>query len=656
MTLRKQLFLAICLFLLVAFSGSFFASLESSREQTLGQLRAHAQDAATALGLSLTAQVDDPAMIELMVSSIFDSGYFSSIRVIRLKDRQTLVERSIPTKIDGVPDWFVNLVNLRPEGGDALVMRGWEQLARVEVLSNPQFALAKLWDSTLGSLIWLLLCGLFSAVVGGWMLRRQFRPLDSMVRQAEAISRREFLSLPKLPRTPELKRVVLAMNQMVEKLKTLFSEEAARSERLRAESCLDSLTGLANRRLLDEQLADHLRECEQSRDGHLLMLRINDLNGLNQRLGGQRTDALISAVGELLKRLTQLPERRTWLAARNRGGEFSLLTPGLDAENAARLAADVSVSLENLRLTGASDCMPVAHLGVVAYRPGEPIGTVLLRLDQALTESRQHPERPWVHLSHRDTAPNHTQHDWRTWIDDALTEGKMQLYLQPVVQCADPGQVLHHKVLARLLDPQGEAIAAGHFLPWIERLGWSARFDLAMLEATLDDLVANRRPLALSLSGSTLRDPVQWRTILDLLDSLPELAPLLTLEIDESQLPAPDELQRLSHSLLECGYRMGLQHFGGRFSQIGNLTQLGLAYLKIDGAYIRNIDEQTDKRLFIDAIFRATHSIDLPLIAEMVETSGELVAITELGVFGAMGRLIGPPEPIFPGSQCHFEH
>ena len=645
MTLRKQLFLAICLFLLVAFSGSFFASLESSREQTLSQLRAHAQDAATALGLSLTAQVDDPAMMELMVSSIFDSGYFSSIRVIRLKDQQTLVERSAPTKIDGVPDWFVNLVKLRPEGGDALVMRGWEQQARVEVVSNPQFALAKLWDSTLGSLIWLLLCGLFSAVVGGWMLRRQFRPLDSMVRQAEAISKREFLSLPKLPRTPELKRVVLAMNQMVEKLKALFSEEAARSEKLRAESYLDSLTGLANRRLLDEQLADHLRECEQSRDGHLLMLRINDLNGLNQRLGGQRTDALISAVGELLKRLTQLPERRTWLAARNRGGEFSLLTPGLDAENATRLAADVSVSLENLRLTGTSDCMPVAHLGVVAYRPGEPIGTVLLRLDQALTESRQHPERPWVYLSHRDTAPNHTQHDWRTWIDDALTEGKMQLYFQPVVQCADPGQVLHHKVLARLLDPQGEAIAAGHFLPWIERFGWSARFDLAMLEATLDDLVVNRRPLALSLSGSTLRDPVQWRTILDLLDSLPELAPLLTLEIDESQLPAPDELQRLSHSLLESGCRMGLQHFGGHFSQIGNLTQLGLAYLKIDGVYIRNIDEQTDKRLFIDAIFRATHSIDLPLIAEMVETSGELLAITELGVFGAMGRLIGPPGP-----------
>ncbi|MBT9571273.1 MAG: EAL domain-containing protein [Pseudomonas umsongensis] len=646
MKLRNQLFLAICLFLLVAFSGSFYASLESSREQTLGQLRAHAQDAATALGLTLTTQIDDPAMMELMVSSIFDSGYFSDIRVTHLENRQVLVQRSNPEQIDGVPGWFVNLVNLRPEGGDALITRGWQQVARVEVLSNPQFALAKLWDSTLGSLVWLLLCGLLSAVFGGWLLRRQFRPLDSMVRQAEAISKREFLSLPTLPRTPELKRVVLAMNQMVEKLKTLFAEEAARSEKLLNESYQDSLTGLANRRLLDEQLADQLLVTEQNGDGHLLMLRLNDLAGLNQRLGGQRTDALIRAVGELLKRLTQVPQRRTWLAARNRGGEFSLMAPDLDTEDATRLAAEISATLENLRLTGESDCMPVAHLGIVAFHPGDPASHVLHQLDQALNEARQHPERPWAVLGRSDSAPKLAQQHWHAWLDDALNEGKLQLYFQPVVQCADTHQVLHHKVLARLLDPQGEAIAAGQFLPWIERFGWSARFDLAMLEATLEYLVINRLPLALSLSGSTLRDQAQVQLILDMLESLPELAPLLTLEIDERQLPPPDQLQRLSHSLLDTGYRIGLQHFGGHFSQIGNLTQLGLAYLKIDGAYIRGIDEETDKQLFIEAICRTTHSIDLPLIAERVETQGELETIKALGVYGVMGRLIGQPLPM----------
>ncbi|MNW14514.1 regulatory protein CsrD [compost metagenome] len=70
---------------------------------------------------------------------------------------------------------------------------------------------------------------------------------------------------------------------------------------------------------------------------------------------------------------------------------------------------------------------------------------------------------------------------------------------------------------------------------------------------------------------------------------------------------------------------------------------MGLAYLKIDGSYIRSIDRESDKRLFIEAIFRTTNSIDLPLIAEMVETEGELGVLRELGIHGAMGRLIGAP-------------
>ncbi len=99
MSLFKQLLIAICLFLVVAFTGSFMVGLESSREQYVNQLRSHAQDAATALGLSLTPHVDDPAMMELMVSSIFDSGYFQSIRVIDIASGNTLVERSgVPTR------------------------------------------------------------------------------------------------------------------------------------------------------------------------------------------------------------------------------------------------------------------------------------------------------------------------------------------------------------------------------------------------------------------------------------------------------------------------------------------------------------------------------------------------------------------------------
>ncbi|MBD9414333.1 EAL domain-containing protein [Pseudomonas sp. PDM16] len=645
MSLLKQLFLAICLFLVVAFTGSFIAGVETSREQLLSQLRSHAQDAATALGLSMTPHVDDPAMIELMVSSIFDSGYFATIRVVRIPGEEVIVERTTSTTTERVPQWFVDMVDLKPEGGDALIMRGWEQAARVEVLSHPQFALAKLWDSAIGSLLWLLLCGIISAILGGWLLRTQLRPLDTMVHQAQAISRREFFTLPHVPRTPELKRVVLAMNQMVEKLKQLFAEEAARSEKLREEAYQDSLTGLANRRLFEIKLANQLAITEQNAAGYLMFLRVNDLGGLNQRMGGQHTDALIYSIGELLKRLLEQRGAPDWLASRSRGGEFTLLAPGLVAEDADRIAQELTESLESLRQTGASDCIPVAHLGIAAFRPGEQMSNVIGRADQALAQAQSNANKTWERLDDFNATNGQGLHEWRRWIDDALNQSMLQLYFQPVAACADTSHLLHRKVLARLLDPQGEAVAAGRFLPWIERLGWAARLDLAMLEHSFAHLAKYPQPLALSLSTATLRDAVSRERLLALLRQHPQHGKQMTLELDERFLPPPADLEQLSQQVREAGYQLGLQHFGGRFSLIGNLTHLGLAYLKIDGSYIRAIDQEDDKRVFIEAIFRATNSIDLPLIAEMVESQGELQVLRELGIHGAMGRLIGPPAP-----------
>lgn len=123
----------------------------------LNLLRAHAQDAATAQGLSLSPHVNDLAMIELMVSSIFDSGYFESIRVVDPASGELLVER-IGAPVSGeAPQWFARLVDLAPARGDAIVSDGWRQAAQVQVISHPLFAVGKLWQSALGNLLWLAL-------------------------------------------------------------------------------------------------------------------------------------------------------------------------------------------------------------------------------------------------------------------------------------------------------------------------------------------------------------------------------------------------------------------------------------------------------------------------------------------------------------------
>jgi len=646
MSLFKQLLIAICLFLVVAFSGSFMVSLESSRTQYVNQLRSHAQDAATALALSLTPNIDDPAMVELMVSSIFDSGYYSSIRVINEVTEEVMVERSGTPEVSDVPDWFVKLIGLEPAGGDALVSRGWQQAARVEVVSHPMFAVAKLWQSALGSLSWLLLCGAVSAVLGALLLRRQLKPLDYMVQQSHAIARREFLSLPELPRTPELRRVVQAMNQMVEKLKALFQEQAERSEKLRVESYQDNLTGLANRRYFEMQLNARVSNPEQASSGYLLLLRVKDLAGLNQRLGGQRTDQLLQAVGEQLQReCARYPETHN-LVTRIRGGEFAVLAPGLVRGEALQLAQNLESALASLHATGATDVASVASIGLAPFVHGDSPQAVLSLGDQALAQAEVQGDTSWACLEHGAAASvGDDHHAWHTLLDGALSQQRFELYFQPVVATRDTTLVLHYKVLSRLLDEQGQTIAAGRFLPWLERFGWTSRLDLLMLEQVLKQMTGHQDSLALNLSAATLADPQALNKVFEILRQHANLGSRLTLEIGEEQLPEQALLEQLTRRLRELGFSLSLQRFGGRFSMIGNLARLGLAYLKIDGSYIRDIDQESDKRLFIEAIQRAAHSIDLPLIAERVETEGELQVIREMGLYGVQGRLFGEPAP-----------
>src|SRR5690606_6512764 len=116
----------------------------------------------------------------------------------------------------------------------------------------------------------------------------------------------------------------------------------------------------------------------------------------------------------------------------------------------------------------------------------------------------------------------------------------------------------------------------GRFLPWLERFGWMARFDRMMLALVLEQMAGHRLPLALSLSAASLESAQAQSGLLALLRRNTGLSARLTLELAGNRpLPAA-QLESLAHSLRRLGFALSLQHFGGRFGGLGNLSRLGL--------------------------------------------------------------------------------
>jgi nitrate/nitrite-specific signal transduction histidine kinase len=226
MSLVKQLWLAIALVMTVAFGGSLVVSVLSARHYLEQQLQVKNIDNATSLALSLTQLDKDPVTVELQVAAQFDAGHYRFIRITS-PTGEPIVEKVYQGELEGAPQWFAKLIPIHAEPGQALIQDGWKQYGTLTLASHDQYVYKSLWEGTLELLTWFVLGSLASGLVGTLAIKVITRPLGEVVSQAKAIAERRFLTVGE-PRTPELRAVTRAMNDMVERLKGMFAVEASR--------------------------------------------------------------------------------------------------------------------------------------------------------------------------------------------------------------------------------------------------------------------------------------------------------------------------------------------------------------------------------------------------------------------------------------------
>lgn len=149
MSLARQLYLVVSALFLAIFIGLLGVSLAGIRHYLEEQLGAHAQDAASALSLPLAQSLGrgDLTLARVQVAALFDRGHFQRIIVIG-SDGRLLLKQELPAKVDGVPQWFSQGMQLHVPAGESFVVSGWRQLGKVIVVSWPTYAYRHLWRST----------------------------------------------------------------------------------------------------------------------------------------------------------------------------------------------------------------------------------------------------------------------------------------------------------------------------------------------------------------------------------------------------------------------------------------------------------------------------------------------------------------------------
>lgn len=635
MSMYRQLWLAIITSTLLALLGSLFAATLSARAYLSEQLGMKNADNAAALALSLSQQSADAVQIELAVSALFDSGHYELIRVTDPFGK-IVVERQAPPNNNGVPAWFTDALPLTAAPGRAQISDGWKQVGAIELLSHQRFAYRSLWNSVLEMIGALFVAGLVGGYLGSLVLRRLRRPLASVIDQAKAISERRFVTIAE-PEVPELRQLAVAMNTTVGRLKTMFADEAARLEAMRKEANCDPLTGLTNRNHFMARLRESLAD-EDAPGGSIMLIRIANLADINHRLGRDTTDDLVKRVGSLVAQVAK--DQEDGVAARLNGADFALLLPGL--REPRRLAEPLLARLvaESESFVGEA---PAAHIGIGEFPPGLDAGAVLAQIDAALAsaESQGADAIAEARFTIDEDMPRSGE-DWAQLIRQAIEKHWVRLISFPVSDLA--GRLIHRECPLRLmLDEHGDWLPAGRFLPMAERLKLTPQIDLTAVSLGLEQLAADPAMpgLAINLSASSIQDEAFRRQLLAVLHRQPKAAARLWLEVAETGVLHHFEAFRVMVGALKgTGCRIGIEHFGRHFSQIGLIHDLGLDYLKVDASFIRGLDEGSGNRTFLQGLSIIAHGIGLTVIAEGVVSEAELRALTDVGFDGATGPAV----------------
>ncbi|HIG0327786.1 TPA: bifunctional diguanylate cyclase/phosphodiesterase [Legionella pneumophila] len=638
MTLTKKMAVGVLIMLLFVFIGTYLITMNNARNFFIQQLESNAQDTATSLGLSLSQSLInyDVATMNSMVKAVFDRGYFSSIKVKDIKGKLIILKKQLPQESD-IPQWFVNLIKWPSTEKSSLIMDGWMQAGVVLVTSDPSYVYASLWRNAVEMVNAYLIFALVALLLCYCFIKYLLRPLKRVTAQAMAISEREFPIETKIPKTPELRQVTLAMNRMVSKVKSLFQDQLQQTESLRIQVYQDSLTGMSNRRYFLHHLALILENEDEFIPGYVLMLVIDGLDELNQKQGYQQGDQLILTVAKICKSYWKQPSIS--MLARISGTTFALISherdPLVFEKECMEFQQTLSQAVSDIK-------MCKTHMGAASYFLRQPISNLLSTVDQAVKKAR---ETGVFYCQKVHDTYRYPQLISGDEIRNSLEQKTISLYAQAVT---DGKNYFHKEIFVRIRNQVGEELGAGYFIPVAEKLGLASLIDQYVLNelATLDS--ATHTNFALNISENTLANTVNSTGYLQQLQEISDtVLKNLSLEINEAHVLShfSNSKSFIKHAK-KLGLKIGIDRVGIKFSPLHYLSDLNIDYVKLHGSLVTDIDENESKQFFIHYFNEMAKTMDLVVIATQVESEAQWQALQVVHIPWGQGRFLSSVELI----------
>jgi diguanylate cyclase (GGDEF)-like protein/PAS domain S-box-containing protein len=417
----------------------------------------------------------------------------------------------------------------------------------------------------------------------------------------------------------------------------------------------DALTGLINR----EEFATRLERLVQT-NGHpgrehaFLVVDIDQFKVINDVCGHLAGDELLcqtaDSIGESIE--------REHVLARLGGDQFGVVVTDVDLDGGSEVARSLVALLNRKFVWDEKSYNVTVSIGVAPVAPGSStVNEVLAAGDDACALVKEHGGNGVEVYKTSDFvfARRKGEMQWIARLTDALEEDRFALYHQVIVPLGGPETTDREKyeILLRLRDHDGGLVSPGEFITAAERYKLMPSIDRWVVSAACRYVALARQKgidiplICVNLSGASVIDDSLLDYMLRTFDEQQVEASSFCFEVTEtSAIQNFGRAISLITKLREAGAVFALDDFGNGFSSFSYLKRLPVDYLKIDGSFVKDIENDEIDLAMVEAVNNIGHAMGMKTIAEYVHNESIRTNLREIGVDFAQGYAVSRPTPL----------
>ncbi|HWM43111.1 MAG TPA: EAL domain-containing protein [Burkholderiales bacterium] len=446
------------------------------------------------------------------------------------------------------------------------------------------------------------------------------------------------------------RRVQQALGELERKVaeRTAELEEAkARAQHLADH---DALTGLPNRRLLEDRLTQALALSSRNRKSSAVMfVDIDRFKTINDSLGHAVGDALLKEVAERL--VKQLREGDT--ICRIGGDEFVIVLPEVKrSSDVAHVAQKVIEQLSLPVTVEERELVVTCSIGIAVYPDdGRTAESLIRNADAAMYHAKELGRASYQFFTEQMNQAASRRLQLENDLRRAVGKGELRVHYQPIIEAAS-GRIAAHEALVRWQHPKRGLVLPAEFIQLAEETGIILKIgEWVLAEACRWSTFIGARShdggdlqIAVNLSARQFNDPHLPRVVARALKETGLPPRLLELEITESTaMQQTDATLRTLKKLKQLGVSIAIDDFGTGYSSLSYLRRFPVDKVKIDRSFVAEVPGNRDQGAIVSAIIALAHALQIRVVAEGVETEAQREFLKSCGCDFIQGFLVGRP-------------